>query len=234
MSSEELLIGIDEAGRGPLFGDMVIALVCCSREAVDRLKSYGVVDSKELSPEQRAVLARAVIACSRLVVTTRVSPLEIDTFNLNRLTLDKILYLLSSIRCFISVDHVRAIYVDMVRGYERVIGGIEKLYPRASIVFEERADSKYTVVAAASIIAKHYRDMLIKELKRVYGEIGSGYPVDKKTIDWIIESYSRGSKPPPFLRRTWSILERIAPKWYREKRVRDTSQKSILDYIMGR
>ncbi len=227
-----LVIGVDEAGRGPVLGDMIIGLVCIRRDRLDLLKSHGVVDSKSLSANQRSRLVLIITRISDLVLVTHVSIGEIDLYNLNRLTLEKILYMLDSVGRIVGYDSVETVFIDMVKGYKRYLNRFRKLYPKAEIVFEEDADRKYVVVSAASIIAKYYRDQLISELKRFYGEIGSGYPTDPETIAWIREAYQKLDSIPPFIRRSWRVLKRIAPKWYKAKKVRGIGrQKSILDYL---
>lgn len=101
------------------------------------------------------------------------------------------------------------------------------------LFFEEDADAKYIEVSAASIIAKYYRDSDVYGLKKLYGDYGSGYPTDPRTVSWIKEMYRSGINPPGIVRRTWKTLKTIAPTWFMEKKsvIRASGQKSLLEYL---
>ncbi len=71
---------------------------------------------------------------------------------------------------------------------------------------EPKADSRYPVVSAASIIAKVIRDRRIDVLRSMYGVKGSGYPADPETREWVMKVLSSGMRPP-IIRYSWSTLE---------------------------
>jgi ribonuclease HII len=79
------------------------------------------------------------------------------------------------------------------------------------LISEHRADRKYPIVSAASIIAKTHRDSIISRLHQQYGDFGSGYCSDKKTItflsDWIHKHRSR--ELPWFVRKSWQTINRL-------------------------
>ena len=81
-----------------------------------------------------------------------------------------------------------------------------------TIVAENKADKKYAIVSAASIIAKEIREMRIKELKRKYGDFGSGYPSDLRTIEFLRRYYKTNKCFPPIVRESWSTLKKILQK----------------------
>ena len=229
-----IIIGIDEAGRGPILGDMVIAVVAFKEDTMKTINGLGVRDSKSLTPNTREKLVPYIIRYSLAVIVTRISPLEIDRFNLNELTINRIDYMLGSLAKVIDPFLVKRITIDMVTGYKKYGLDYRRYYPYANVVFEVDADAKYPEVSAASIIAKYYRDQLINELRKDYGEIGSGYPTDQRTINWIKKQYRKGGLPPPFIRRTWGILEKIAPKWYIRKKKKSRisrKQRTLTDFI---
>ncbi|WFO76137.1 ribonuclease HII [Desulfurococcaceae archaeon MEX13E-LK6-19] len=228
------VIGIDEAGRGPLLGDMVIACVVVSKENLEKMVRIGVKDSKNLTPLERATLLKHIIENSLIILTTYVNPYEIDEYNLNELTLKKIKEMLSGIsRLLPENTRIERITVDMVKGYQKFIPVLESIFPEAKIMFVEKADVYYPEVSAASIVAKVYRDVNLYSFKKIYGDFGSGYPTDPKTISWLKTLYLQQDSPPPILRRTWGILERITPHWYVKKRKQRTKpeNRSILDFI---
>jgi ribonuclease HII len=77
------------------------------------------------------------------------------------------------------------------------------------IVSEHKADSKYPIVSAASIIAKVQRDQAIARLHSRYGDFGSGYPSDLKTIGFVRNLVSSRKKLPPIIRHSWDSVRRI-------------------------
>ena len=77
------------------------------------------------------------------------------------------------------------------------------------LVGENRADEKYPVVSAASILAKVDRDRIIAELCEEYGDFGSGYPSDPKTQRFLREWFSKHHGFLPIVRRKWSTVKRL-------------------------
>ncbi len=229
-----LVIGIDEAGRGPVLGDMIIALVTLKENKLADLKNLGIKDSKLLTPDQRKKLVPYIISNSVFTAVAHVSTLEIDTYNINQLVFEKITELLYASKNILGNYRVKRIVVDMVKGFKKYINKYREVYPTAEILFVEKADLNYTEVAAASIIAKYYRDSMIDYLNKIYGNIGSGYPTDPRTINWIKKVASLETTPPAFVRKTWSILKRIAPNWYKQKskyRSKSRKNKTLLEYL---
>ena len=231
-----LVIGIDEAGRGPLIGDMVIGFVIIDENNLEKLKNLGVRDSKLLTPEERSNLIKDIIKLSKLSIVSYVSPLQIDHENLNKILLDRIYDVLLSIKSLLNNWTVKRITIDMIRGYEKYIVRLRDIFPNTKILFKEKAERSFIEVAAASILAKYYRDTNIHGLKPLFGDYGSGYPTDNKVRQWIKRLYSRTKEPPPIVRRTWGMLKEIAPEWYVEKkalisRKKKRAIKSILDFI---
>lgn len=229
-----LVVGVDEAGRGPLLGDMIIACIVVDSHRIEELKRIGVRDSKSLSPGLREKLFKYIIDNAFIVATSTISPIEIDTYNLNELALKKIEELLKGIAMFIPTHmYIERVTIDMIKGYRKFITSLESIFPKAKVIFAEKADALYPEVSAASIVAKVYRDKNLYSFKKLLGDFGSGYPTDQKTVNWVKKMYLHGKQPPPILRRTWKVLERIAPEWYVEKQERKLGVKnrSLLDFI---
>jgi ribonuclease HII len=78
-----------------------------------------------------------------------------------------------------------------------------------NIVAESKADDRYPVVASASILAKVERDHAIDELKEKWGDFGSGYPSDSKTIRFLRQIYQKDKTFPPCVRQTWGTIRKI-------------------------
>ncbi len=77
------------------------------------------------------------------------------------------------------------------------------------LVVENLADEHYPVVAAASIIAKVERDAAIAELRRRYGDFGSGYPSDERTVRFLEEYLAAHGRLPSCARSTWRTARRL-------------------------
>ena len=81
------------------------------------------------------------------------------------------------------------------------------------VVARHHADRDLTVVGAASIVAKVRRDRAIAELREEIGqEIGSGYPSDRRTVDFVRAYFSAGGSAPPWLRESWATMQRVKPR----------------------
>ena len=71
------------------------------------------------------------------------------------------------------------------------------------IYSSHKADEKYVVVAAASVVAKYTRDKEIFKLKRKFGEMGSGYPSDPATRMFLQKWLKKNKTIPDFTRKSW-------------------------------
>ncbi len=214
-----LVGGVDEAGRGPVFGPMVMALVVADEEGEAELRELGVRDSKQLSPERREELFPEILRIARDVVVLRVEPFEIDAYvakrSLNELEAVKVGELLRRASVRPNVLIVDAPDTDPARFAQRV-----RRYVDVDVRAEHGADVKYPVVSAASIVAKVVRDRVIRGIAELYGEFGSGYSHDPQTRAFLeawIRTYGR---LPPFARRSWQTAE---------KELNRHLQKTLLD-----
>ncbi len=217
------LIGIDEAGRGPVIGPMVMACVVVREDKVGNLVEIGVRDSKQLTRSRREAIFSVLREVVEYITYRVVPPDVIDSAvegkcarNLNDLEARVCSELIVDCLSRFSFSEVRYIYVDspdpiphryasLVRKYllERGVEG------NVNIVADNHAESKYVVVAAASIIAKVLRDREIDELKRIYGDFGSGYVTDPKTISFLENYVRRFGELPPCARKSWSTARKV-------------------------
>ncbi len=229
LSECDVVLGVDEAGRGPIIGPMVVAGVAMCREDAESLWVLGVDDSKALKRLQREKLVGVIEERALQVIRVYVPPRLIDEVNLNVLERNTIAFIVA--RCLdVLGERLQEVYVDAVGDPKRVESVVRRVGFKGRVVVEPHADSRYAVVAAASIVAKVYRDEVIDELRRLYGVRGSGYPSDPETLAWIREEYERSPEEPPwFVRRSWGTLRRVAPRWYKGKG--GGGQKSLLDYL---
>ena len=210
---QRVVAGIDEAGRGPVLGPMIICAVILQESRIPLLKSLGVKDSKKLTPLRRKRLAGIIENSAEKIIERKVEPDQIDAA-VNRMSINNLNELEAKIIAEIinelpnNVEHV---YVDSPDpNPEKFLTRLVKyLRKRVKITAENHADRKYTAVAAASIIAKVRRDAYISQLKKIYGDIGSGYPSDPKTRAFLENWVRLKGEPPPFARKSWKTTKNI-------------------------
>jgi len=222
--NHDVICGIDEAGRGPVLGPMVICGVCFFEAELKLLVDIGVKDSKKLSPKKRTELAKIIkdkcISYKVIVVTAQ----EIDAREKNRITLNR----LEEIKMAEIIEALKPhiIYIDAADVNEVRFGkSIQKLlkYSPTKIISKHKADDLYPIVSASSIIAKDARDSIIEELKKNYGDFGSGYPSDKRSIKFLREWIKEKKKAPLIARKSWETTKKIIRE--------EVSNTKITDFV---
>ncbi|RCV63888.1 ribonuclease HII [Methanophagales archaeon] len=198
-------IGVDEAGRGPVIGSMFVAGVL----NYDGLEEIGVKDSKRLNASRREYLAR-IIEDATEVHVVEMTASEIDKAREERTLNEITVELFSEVIDHFPPDRAFVDAADVKP--ERFAANLRSNYKGAGeleIIAEWKADDRYPVVSAASIVAKVHRDMSIKALAAEIGaEIGSGYPADLKTIRFL-KGLLKGKTLddiPPYVRRSWKTV----------------------------
>ncbi len=220
-----IICGVDEAGRGPVIGPMVIAIVCVDKSQVDFLLKLGVKDSKELRPDRRAKIALEIMRCARYVKYIIVPPDEIDRYvarnRLNLLEAEKTTELIR--QALSELGEIDVVYVDSPDvkpdRYAQTLRQMLDIDVR--IEASHKADRQIPVVSAASIVAKYIRDSEIEKLRQIYGDFGSGYPSDLKTIKFILSYVKQHHELPPIVRKTWSTARRLYREALRAKLFKD-------------
>jgi ribonuclease HII len=185
---------------------LVIAGVLVEERELSRLKLLGVKDSKLLSPGKREQLAISIKELALKCCVESLSPQEIDRVvetggrlrRLNRLEAHTMAKVIERLRPDVAYVDASDVLADRFR--EHIA---ERLAFEVKIVSEHKADFKYPVVSAASIIAKVERDKAIQELSEKYGEIGSGYVADPKTIAFLKRWLATHGSYPWFVRKSW-------------------------------
>ena len=199
-----MLCGVDEAGRGPVIGPMVVAAVMVADDG--QLRSMRVKDSKQLSPEKREALAQRIQEIAEVRIEV-VGPADIDANtdgHLNRFEAEVFARLIETLRA-------EDVFVDACDVNERRFGGMimRHLSYRPRLVCEHKADSTYPVVSAASIIAKTRRDAIVREIEdELDRPIGTGYAHDKVTIAFLENWIKEKGCLPPYTRRSWATAKR--------------------------
>ena len=207
-----LIAGVDDAGRGSILGPLVIAGILVKEEDLQKLINLGVKDSKLLTPERRRKLAEEIKKIAVKCYVLKLSPSEIDKVvnsgrklhRLNRLEAKAMAKVIEELK----PDMVYVDASDVVP--ERFKQHIQECLPfKVKIISEHKADQKYPIVSAASVIAKVERDKAIEEIKREYGEVGCGYPTDPKTIKFLEECLKKFGEYPHFVRKSWKPAKRL-------------------------
>ncbi len=204
-------MGIDEAGRGPVIGPMVVAAVILKRKEARRLREMGVVDSKLLSAERREELLPIIIESAESYSMRVIEPRRIDeAVSKNMLNILEAEVMSELIR---ELRPAKVIVDSPMRNCRKFSNILRGFLGDSSIkiVAENKADSKYVQVASASIIAKVERDRRIKELSELTGmEIGSGYPGDPKTREAIRMILKGADFPRDQVRWKWVTINKLS------------------------
>jgi ribonuclease HII len=214
----QLILGIDDAGRGPVIGPMVLAGCLINDEMEKEFKKIGVKDSKQLTPKRRAFLADVIREKAENFEVVIVYPDEIESNNLSGTKLNEV----EAIACAEIINRIN-------KGYDRIkvvldcpSTGINKWrdflqtkindLSNLEVVCEHKADVNHVAVSAASIIAKDVREKEMTLLKEKYGhEIGSGYASDPYTIKFL-EKHAHKYKDEGLFRKTWATWKNASAK----------------------
>jgi len=201
-----VICGVDEAGRGPVIGPLVVAGVAVESDAPFR--RLGVRDSKKLAPDRRETLAPEIerIARCHLVV---VPAEEIDVMRAEMSLNDFEARLFATI---ISELHPETAYVDAADvneiEFKRAI--LREVSCDVEIISQHKADDLFPVVGAASILAKVRRDAEVRAIECEFGEpVGSGYPSDPDTIRFLEKWIREKGSLPPHTRASWDTARRL-------------------------
>ncbi len=149
------IAGVDEAGRGPCAGPLVIAAVILDDPFADTWAEMR--DSKEISEKKREVLFDVVMENAADVSVIEVSPAEIDTRGVHAANLD-------GMRRAVNGLSIAPAYV-LTDGY-----AIEGLATPKIAVW--KGDQVVTAISAASIIAKVTRDRIMRQMDEIYPGYG--------------------------------------------------------------
>ena len=217
-----LVLGLEEAGRGPVIGPMIICGVLVDEDNIPRLLELGVRDSKLLAPERRVELFPKIQELCEGHHFISISAEEIDErysngLNLNDLEAVKMAAIINELKPNKAIIDTPS---TNIKGFENFLRS--HLVHECELVCEHKADVKYPVVSAASILAKVVRDAKVAELEnRLSVRLGSGYPSDPDTQKFLDKYWAKLSKLP-FVRRTWMTVSDLY-----ERKV----QKNIKDFF---
>jgi len=209
-----LTSGIDEAGRGPVIGPMVMAITVFDPKGVEKLKELNVRDSKKIAESRRNTLEKEIKKIAVEYKIHKLSPADIDRLrkqeSLNVIEARiaaKLILSLESAPAKVFVDSPDNIPADFAEKIITFINQSHNEYKIPKIVSENKADDTYVEAGAASILAKVERDRIIDELKNDMGDFGSGYPSDPKTAEFVREMVKNGTISD-HVRRSWNTIDK--------------------------
>ena len=217
-----LICGVDEAGRGPVIGPMVIVGITIDEAKESKLQWIGVKDSKLLTPKRREILFEKILGIVKGYKIEIISPSQIDAalndadMNLNWLEAVKTAGIINKLK-------PNKAYIDSpsnnLKDYKNYLKN-RITNKKTELIVEHKADKNHPCVGAASIIAKVTRDKEIAKIKRATGqEIGSGYTSDPITVDFLKKNYD---KYPDIMRKTWAPYRDI---------IKNKKQKKLNNYL---
>ncbi|PSP32660.1 ribonuclease HII [Halobacteriales archaeon QH_10_67_22] len=212
--------GVDEAGKGPVLGSMFAAAVVV--DPADLPEDVG--DSKTIAPERRRELAATIreVADAVGVAEITVDRIDDDETDMNSLTVAAHVEALEGAVAGLDgegagpvagpdADDPLSGYVDAgdtnaVRFERRVADGVDA---DLSVRGEHGADESYAVVGAASVVAKVERDAHVAALADEHGDLGSGYPSDPATREFLEKYVAREGALPPCARASWKTSQDV-------------------------
>uniref|UniRef100_S4P3U0 Ribonuclease n=1 Tax=Pararge aegeria TaxID=116150 RepID=S4P3U0_9NEOP len=221
--SQPCMLGVDEAGRGPVLGPMVYGVAYCPLSQKDVLQSLGCADSKALTEEKRDDILLKMLtdenACNNVGwIAEVISPNYISNsmyrrakHSLNEVSMDSAISLI--INVIEQGANIAEIYVDTVGPPEKYQAKLSDIFPDIKITVAKKADSIYPIVSAASIVAKVTRDHALKvwqfkeDIQMDHTQFGSGYPGDPLTKKFIREQIDNVFGYPLLVRFSWSTAE---------------------------
>lgn len=224
--SAPCVLGVDEAGRGPVLGAMVYGLCYCTKDyAEGALTKTGFADSKQLSAEKRSYLMKEICTNQELIdnigwCTTTMTAQDISSamlrpqargvYNLNDQAHDTTMAMIQDV-----LDrgvNIESAYIDTVGPPASYSAKLSRRFPTIKFTVAKKADSIYPIVSAASICAKVTRDCDLISHDLSGGVWGSGYPSDPKTSLWLRSHVDPLFGWHPVVRFSWQTAKDLVEK----------------------
>ncbi|KMZ57073.1 Ribonuclease H2 subunit A [Zostera marina] len=242
-SDEPCIMGIDEAGRGPVLGPMVYGCMYCPLSYKNTVASLEFADSKTLKEEKREELFEnlKLDSCIGWEVDV-IDPRELSAkmlkktkINLNEISHNSAMGL---IRRVLDLGVILTeVYLDTVGDADKYRIKISERFPGIKIVVSKKADSIYPIVSGASIVAKVTRDRAVRNwvlsetAENIDGEFGSGYPADPVTKAWLKRNKHFVFGFPSLVRFSWGtcssyLKDGVEVAWEADEEDADSSSKN--------
>jgi len=219
-----LLIGIDDAGRGPVIGPMILAGILIDKKDEPLLKELGVKDSKKLTPEKRQEIVTHLKKYKYHVEFTSAEEIDSRTkigINLNKIEAIKAANIINALTKELN-EKVKVV-IDCPSPNTKawkgtVTGYLSKQSLEVIELFcEHKADVNHLSCSAASIIAKTTRDNEVEKIKQEIGiDFGSGYCSDPLTCKFLQE-HSKQFEEKGIIRKSWDTWTQLKAKQEQKK-----------------
>ncbi|KAK9448559.1 ribonuclease HII-domain-containing protein [Limtongia smithiae] len=244
---EPCILGVDEAGRGPVLGAMVYAACYCLKTYADSsLASHGFADSKVLTHDARMHLFSRICDDSSLGTDTNstelfdnigyatrimsardisrgmLRPYTSRVYNLNEQAHDATIQLICNVLA--QGVNVTEIYVDTVGPPATYQAKLSRHFPLIQITVTKKADSLFPIVSAASVVAKTTRDAALwSRSENAQDEDldswGSGYPSDARAVNWLKTNLDPVFGWTDVVRFSWQTTKDLLDKYENVKLV---------------
>ena len=209
-----LELGIDDAGRGPVMGPMILGGCLIKKSDEEKLRELGVRDSKTLTPKRRAFLAEKIKEIAVSYKLIKIFPDEIDSQKDAGVKLNEVEAIAAAkIVDFLNTQDGKLDVVldcpstNTIAWRDFFISKLKKT-DNLNVESKHKADATNISVSAASILAKEEREKEVAKIKEKYGsDIGSGYPSDPNTIAFLKKNAIK-LKDEGVFRKSWSTYQK--------------------------
>jgi len=225
-----VVVGIDEAGRGPVLGALVYSAAFWPLSEHEAICKLGFDDSKQLKEGERDKLFERIRSHGSIGWVIGELSAELisqemlrrNPISLNALSYDAVVWMLEQIRDGKDGEApiINEVFVDTVGDPETYRAWLVRCLGTdfAKYTIEKKADATYRVVSAASIVAKVTRDTHLREWKWAETSVnhdlsfGSGYPGDENCSRWLAGVQHPVFGFPNLIRFSWSTSREALDK----------------------
>ena len=206
-----MICGVDEAGRGPVLGPLVVAGVTFTDDS--KLIEYKVKDSKQLTPQRRTILAKKIQELALNYEILIIPAKDIDdmrkVMTLNEIEVNAFTKVIKKLKP--QICYVDSADVNEQRFAQDILSGLSI---KPDIISEHKADQKYPIVSAASILAQTRRDEAVQKIaqqveSKINLPLGSGYPADPVTQKFFRTWLDAFGRLPPHTRHSWKTAQNL-------------------------
>jgi len=209
---------MDDAGRGPVIGPMVLAGCLISDEVGKKLKKLGVKDSKQLTQKRREYLEKIIKEEAEAFEIIIICPEKIDGDNANGIKLNE----LEGIGFAGIINKINKGYGKMkviidcpsptISKWQDFVKTKVNTLSNLDVSCEHKADKNHISAAAASVLAKCTREREMDKIKKIFGgEVGSGYCSDPATQKFL-EKHAKKHQDKGIFRKTWITWKKAYEK----------------------
>jgi ribonuclease HII len=200
----DLVLGVDEAGRGPILGPMVMACVGLRPRRAAALTRAGVMDSKRFGAGDEAHAARTALVPRILDEASHAMVVVVDVAEIDRRCRHGELNRLEQERAAWLLEHAPPAKRVVADG-KRLFSPLRARFPHLEAL--DHGEEHHVAVAAASVLAKVRRDELFGRIAARYapafGEVRGGGYMNDATRAFLRAYIARGATLPPEGRRSW-------------------------------